>query len=528
MVSALRALALTAALLLIASALPQAQTRRDLFIPVGPSDSLDAVCFIPFAPPPRSGYPALIMVHGFGDSKEARIPSCEIYSGMGFASFAFSVRGEGKSSGLSSIMSTREREDFRRVLDFVRNYPGIDTSLIGVIGGSQGGLHGLWAIADRLPVKAVAVDAMTTHWASDMLSNGCIRRTLVLLLKHPAVQFAPVRDTLWNMVRRDAYDELAGTFPRGRDLDDADVASAHLPLMQFLKWQDQYFNAAPGIREFSAYAGTKFLYLGTQGHYSDEIGTEQFFQFDHITRWFQQILQGQPSGILTERPITYALSSLPLDTAGNFRWTRDSVSAWPPPGTHPLRLYLGHSHMLTVNGSDRRADSVVIFNRYANHNYTFDTAYIEGFRGKRFDSVIPQSRTEFTTEPLRSDLVWAGVPRMSLFVRSAFPVFPLHAQVYEVDTTGREYFINRINYTARHWRNGTTGKVEVDGIAHAHRFRAGNRIRVVFTNLDRTNRRMWGEYPFVLPVFKNASATVVFDKSHPSFIEIPSPSSGNF
>ncbi len=521
----LRSLALTGVLLLCCCPLTQAQTRRDFYIPVGPSDSLDAVCFLPFSPPPSAGYPALVMVHGFGDSKESRIPSCEIYSGLGFASFAFSVRGQGKSTGASTIMSEQEREDFRTVMEFVRRYPGIDTSRIGVMGGSQGGLHGLWAIADRMAVQAVAADAITPRWASEMLSNGCIRRTIVLLLKHPAVRFAPVRDTLWQLLRRDAYDELVNSFPRGRDLADTELSGSHIPLMQFLKWQDYYFSAGPGIESFLKYPGTKFLYLGTQGHFSDEVVGEDIFQFEHITKWFQQFLKGAPSGIPGAQPIVFAASSLPVDSMGRFRWVRDSVPAWPPPGTHGVRFYLGHGRSLRMQPPAGRAETVVIENHYLNRAYTFDTAYIEGFHGRRFNGVIPQSRAEFTSEPLTSDLLWTGAPRISLFVRSGSPVFPLHAQLYEVDSSGHAFFINRVNYIARHWRRGSTQKVEAAGLAHAHRFKRGDRIRVVFTNLDCTDRPVIGEYPFVLPVFRNGSATLIFDRRHPSWIEIPTPDS---
>ncbi len=521
MLCVLRSLALTGILLFSLPWPSEAQTRHDFFIPVGPSDSLDAVCFTPFSPPPPAGYPALVMVHGFGDSKDARIPSCEIYSGMGFASFAFSVRGQGKSTGASTIMSLQEREDFRKVMTFIRHYPGIDTSKVGVIGGSQGGLHGLWAIADRMPVQAVAADAITPRWASEMLSNGSIRRTIVLLLKHPAVRFAPVRDTLWDLLRRDAYDELVKSFPRGRDLDDAELSGSHIPLMQFLKWQDHYFSAEPGIDWFLGYPGTKVLYLGTQGHFSDEVRGEDIFQFEYITKWFQQFLAGTKGGMPGARPIVFAASSLPIDSAGSFRWIRDSVSVWPPPGTHAVRLYLGHANSLSFRPPTRRSESVEIANHYLNPAYTFDTAYIEGFRGKRFSGVIPQARVEFTSDPLTTDLLWAGTPRVSLFVRSRSSVFPLHAQLYEVDSSGQAYFINRVNYTARHWRKGSTQKVEATGLAHAHRFHKGNRIRVVFTNLDCTNRRVLGEYPFVLPVFRNASATLIFDRTHPSWIDLP-------
>jgi len=50
------------------------------------------------------------------------------------------------SDGNSTIMSLRECEDFAKVIEYVRTLPDVDTSKISIVGGSQAGLHGLWAI----------------------------------------------------------------------------------------------------------------------------------------------------------------------------------------------------------------------------------------------------------------------------------------------------------------------------------------------------------------------------------------------
>ncbi len=63
--------------------------------------------------------------------------------------------------------------------------------------------------------------------------------------------------------------------------------------------------------------------------------------------------------------------------------------------------------------------------------------------------------------------------------------------------------------------------VVATGVAHAHRFTAGNRIRVELTNIDVTNRLQLGTYPFVLPMFATTGVTIRMDAAHPSFLEIP-------
>jgi hypothetical protein len=93
--------------------------------------------------------------------------------------------------------------------------------------------------------------------------------------------------------------------------------------------------------------------------------------------------------------------------------------------------------------------------------------------------------------------------------------------VYEIDSLGTRYFINRIDFIARNWHPGSEGVVSAEGIPHAHRFTRGNRIRVELTNIDKTDRIVLGSYPFVAPVFANTSATIYADRSHASYIELP-------
>jgi predicted acyl esterase len=263
------------------------------------------------------------------------------------------------------------------------------------------------------------------------------------------------------------------------------------------------------------------MYLGTVGHYSDESLSEQLYQDDLVTRWFACFLQGRRNGILRERSVTVGYSSLPVDKGGNFTWNHLSVSEWPPAEARPLRLYFGPDSLLSFAVPTWRMDSLLLRNSMEQPTYTFDTASVEGFRGPRFAAALPRRTIAFMSRPLALPLLWVGVPRMSIFVRSNAIKFPLHVQIYEVDPLGEKYFVNRINWTARHWDAGSAGIVEGRGIAHAHCFRGGSRIRVVVTNLDVTNGSVLGSYPFVLPLFSSADVTIYHGAEHPSYIELP-------
>ena len=497
------------------------QSRHDTFLQVATNDSLDATYFIPTSAPPANGYPAIVFVHGYGMDKFATMSSCSSFASSGYATLCYSVRGHGFSSGGSTIMSVRERDDFGRVVSFLRALPNVDTSHIGVSGGSQGGLHGLWAAADRLPVAAITADVIVPRWASDMLMNGCFRRTLVLLHNGSAVRYDSERDSLWELLRTNQYDAFRQKFASPRDVDTAALEASSAPMLTFLKWQDHYFTAADGIASFPRSAAQKKIYVGTRGHFSDQAESERTYQHDQVSRWFNYFLRGVSNGITSESTYTYAYSRLPMDTAGFFTWTRVGTSEWPPPEASPVRMYLTGDSTLSFTPAVAISDSFEVKNEYVNPSYTFDDGYIEGFRGPRFENALLKSTSVFISPALTSEVLWAGVSYMSLNLRSNDSEFPIHLQIYEMDSLGNKYFINRINYTARNWVPGSAGSIEVHGIAHAHKFQSGNRLRVEVTNIDVTNRLLYGSYPFVLPLFANSSATLFTDISRPSYIELP-------
>lgn len=497
------------------------QVRHDTFIAVTNHDSVDAVYFYPRSSPPPSGYPAILDVHGFGLTKDTEIPFCTTYAAKGYVTLAYTVRGHGVSSGLSSIMSTNERKDLAHVLAFLRSLQSVDSNNVGIIGSSQGGLHGLWAAADQLPVKAVVSDAIVPAWATDLFANGCIRRTALNLLKTAQVRWSPVRDTLWEFVRQDLYDSLLSLFPRGRDVDESGLSVSPIPLMTFLKWQDHYFSPVNGINSFMEQNSPKSLYVGTQGHWSDLSVPEWLFQSEQLSRWFQQFLKGIPSGILDEPEYTFSSSSLPMDSMGYFSWTRNYSAAWPPAGTELFRFYLHADSVISISPPSAAVDSFRVENKYLNPSYTFDTAFAEGFKGPRFDILMPKSTLAFISPLLWEEVLWIGAPKMRLYVRSDYDKFPLHAQIYEVDSAGNKYFINRINLTARHWAPGSGSWIEAEGIAHAHTFSPGSRIRIELTNIDKTNRKMLGDFPFVVPLLENTGVSVYSGPGIASYIELP-------
>ncbi|MDI6803770.1 MAG: alpha/beta fold hydrolase [Bacteroidota bacterium] len=506
---------------LIFSSSSFAQTRHDVFVPVGASDSLDATYFIPTTAPPANGYPVMVFVHGFGGRKNSTIPSAERYAKSSYLTFCYTVRGHGYSSGNSTIMSTRERFDLAEVVNFVKALPNVDTNSIGIIGGSQGGLHGLWAIVDNLPVKAVSADVIVPRWASDMLTNGAVRRTVPVLLKNSSVKYDPIQDTLWNLLTRDSFDSLYSIFTAPRDIDTVTLQSSQKPLMTFIKYQDFYFEASDGIRNMITYPGLKKMYLGTGGHFSDDNYDQWQYQFSWITRWFKHFLRNINTGFFDEPKYTYAYSSLPMDSLGYFKWKQHEINELPFHNSVPHRFYLHSNGYLKYSAPTSVNEIAELINDYRDSMYNFERAWIEGFTGLRFDSAFTKRTLVFETSPLNTSALMFGAPRINFYLKSSSEKFPVNVQIYEVDSLNNKYFINRINYVSRGNLTGQMITADVRGFFHSHEFQANNRIRIEITNIDKTNRKLLGSVPFVLPVFKYSRNEIFVNEIYASYIELP-------
>src|ERR1700741_91839 len=111
-------------------------------------------------------------------------------------------------------------------------------------------------------------------------------------------------------------------------------------MLTFLKWQDHYFLPSEGSKFFECMSAPKKLYIGTHGHFSDTDSAENYFQSDHIFRWFGYFLMDKRTGILNEPTVDYAYSSLAVDSLDRFHWSHATASAWPPTRIYPVKFYL--------------------------------------------------------------------------------------------------------------------------------------------------------------------------------------------
>lgn len=133
------------------------------------------------------------------------------------------------------------------------------------------------------------------------------------------------------------------------------------------------------------------------------------------------------------------------------------------------------------------------------------------FKGTDFTSRFTKATKVFTSTPLTNSLTWVGTPHVNLDYNSNANTFcQYNFQIYEVKPGGQADFITRINFTDRNYVKNNRRTVYIKGQSHSHIFQAGDRIRVVVTNLDTAppDSTFLATNPFVLPVLINSTNTM--------------------
>ena len=157
-VAVVAAVALVAAGVVLAVALtrPAPLTIRNLRIPVvdGPRGDQHVVIDASFFLPPGSGkVPAVLLAHGFGETKDAVRPQAEDLARAGFAVLTWSARGFGTSTGQIGLDSPDyEVKDVEQLVTWLARQPRIlldhpGDPRVGITGASYGGGISLLAAA---------------------------------------------------------------------------------------------------------------------------------------------------------------------------------------------------------------------------------------------------------------------------------------------------------------------------------------------------------------------------------------------
>jgi predicted acyl esterase len=488
-----------------------AQISTDVNIQMSDGVALEATITRPLGFSPSSGFPAIVLVPGLGGKKDDTSLLSSAMALYGYASLAYSVRGQGNSGGLSTISGDRERQDLFEIVQYLRNSYNINPNKLGVTGGSQGGIHSWLAAVYRMPgVKAVAPLIATPDFARALVPNSCIAYGLPRELTIASVRYSEDRDRLRDLIVADQYDSVLAYIDE-RDLAHL-VDSVQIPVFQGLGWADFLFPANGGIvarERLAARHVPIWSYFGTNGHGEDVSAEEAAFELDKIIHWFDHWLKG----------FSLDDDSIPIVTYADDRpdWPHHTSSTWPPQPSRTLRLYFTQAGL---SFSPPSQEAVFPFSVSYDSSYSSAAAWDDHYGGSAFVAAFSSTSSRFMSDVLGSNMEITGIPSGRVFVQSDAAKFQVHVHFYDVAQVDTGYVWNLMSRSINGIRDNSSGEthdIAVEGRALSHIVLAGHRLGVEVPSLDMST----GDQANTVPYFVSSNSLLLASPSTASYVELP-------
>jgi predicted acyl esterase len=468
---------------------------------------------------PPAGFPTVVYVHGLGGDKDGSAVIGTVIAGNGFASLMYSVRGQGKSGGLSTIMGPREVQDLQTVVAYLRTRPGINPDAIGIAGGSQGGVHAWIAAINRIPgVRCIATLLAPPSYASDLAPNNTIKQQLQTELSLGSVRYDPIRDRVRSFVFTENMDSIRA-FMMQRDLA-RHVDSVTIPVIQSLGWADVIFPANGAIRaraQLAARGIPIWSYFGTNGH-SEPINVQEYlFTVQMMLDWFHHWLEAPKLPDVATPWVTFADDSP--------AWPHRETAVWPPAPASTLRLYPGgyapgdsSAGFLTLSPPSMASSHP--FSLVHDPAYTSERAWNESYSGAAFLNAFRSTPVRFRSVQLVDTLDVTGIPRAHLQLRGDGGSFQANIRLFDITPhpDGESWkLLTHMPLGVRSANSSLDETYEAEGEALSHKLPPSHYLGIEISSLD-----MWdATRAHIIPYFRSSTAVLTAGPGGISYIDIP-------
>ncbi|MFA5052214.1 MAG: alpha/beta fold hydrolase [Patescibacteria group bacterium] len=120
---------------------------------------------------PGTNGATIVLLHGFGRSKEQLLPQASALNKAGFSIFMFDFRGSGESTGKYITFGGREHLDLAAAVQFLKKRSDVDMSRFGILGFSMGGVVALLKAHDIPEIKAMVINSTFARFKNVIASN---------------------------------------------------------------------------------------------------------------------------------------------------------------------------------------------------------------------------------------------------------------------------------------------------------------------------------------------------------------------
>ena len=258
---------------------------------------------------PTAGWPAVLVLHGLGGSKDDMAPVAEALAAHGYAALAYSARGQGTSTGDLELAGPKEISDERAMEQWLAGLPEVSDTQIGAWGISYGGGQVWNGVAAGIPFKAVCVvttwtDLYTALWPQDVARSGIVAGFARAVAARSPLVAANATDAIQSL---DMSAIRALVAPRSAY---AQLPSITTPVYMFQGRVDWAFDVTQATNGYARIRGPKHLYIGQFGHPPSTFTTpDMAYVQQQSVAWFDHYLEGAPNGIDRSKPVTIAAAT---------------------------------------------------------------------------------------------------------------------------------------------------------------------------------------------------------------------------
>jgi predicted acyl esterase len=292
---------------------------------------------------PAGGWPAVVVMHGLGGTKETLSAVAQSFAGAGYATLAYDARGHGASGGTVEVAGPREVADLRSMVSWLAARPEVGDTKVGAWGISYGGGQILNALVAGVPLAAAEVvetwsDLYPALWPQDVSKSG-----IVSLLANSVITRSPlIAGFVQGAIQGTNLDVVRGlTAPRSAY---AGLGSVTTPVYLFQGRQDFVFDITQATQAFTRLAGPKRLYVGDFGHAPSTFpGPDVDYVLGQGRLWFDRFLKGDANGIDAKPPVELAPKT--------WRGTATAYPALPTTTTTSFALP-GRTSLAGMGGAD--------------------------------------------------------------------------------------------------------------------------------------------------------------------------------
>jgi alpha-beta hydrolase superfamily lysophospholipase len=272
--------------------------------------------FQPSGTPPAAGWPAVLLLHGLGQTRNTsdfvnwspNSMAAQYLAPEGYAVLTFDARAHGESGGQFTLDGPRELADLRELLTWLTSRHPVDAQHVGAYGASYGGGLVWKAAVEGFSFAAIAPTATWTDLQEALAPQGLVRAGILLGFSQdiPQDRYGPDERQLLsdavaerNIPALRAYLASRSTRPQ--------LGTIRIPTFILQGRRDFAFDANQAIAAYQRVRGPKRLYLGDFGHTPAENPPAEFnYSALQLRAWFDRFLKGIPNGIDKGPPIAVA------------------------------------------------------------------------------------------------------------------------------------------------------------------------------------------------------------------------------